>query len=213
MADTWQTAKNELEDLLDDGVFASSGSLNSMLLIWANRLVKDICLEIPMRYHLNSVEANLTGGNYIWSLPTDFFAISPRFTKFRVDDSYVDITGVDVLNALDPDHNETGTIPTNIAIEGNYLYSYPACTCTGVLENYWREPTDMAATNSTVDMPWIYYVTDMVVAGVAGKYGFPYLNEYEQAKYWKDRYQELLAKYRLHVEKSNSAQAIERMFY
>jgi hypothetical protein len=214
MADTYQTAKNELEDLLDDAVFASGGSLNSMLLTWSNRLIKDICLEIPMRYHLESVEAALTGGSYIWSLPTDFFAVSQRFTKFRVSADYVDIVGLDTLNSYDPAHADTTTgPPTAISIEGNSLYSYPACTCTGVLENYLREPTDMAATSSSPDIPWIYYVTDMIVAGVAGKYGFPYLNEYEQAKYWKDRYKELLDKYRLHVEKSNSMQVIERMFY
>jgi len=86
-------------------------------------------------------------------------------------------------------------------------------TSTGTIENYLREPTDMTATDSTVDLPWIYYVSDLIVAGVAGKYGFPYLNEYEQAAYYEGRYNNLLEKYRLHVGKSNSIKKLESIYY
>lgn len=217
MADTYQTMKSELEDLLDDAVFASSGSLNSMLLTWSNRLIKDIHLEIDIRRKLASSDIAVTGATHVFDITatvTDFFKMSNRLTKVRVTGTYINVINLETLNNYDPNHVSTSTgSPTAVSIEGNYLYVYPLTTATCTLENYFSEPIDMTATSSSPDLPWIYFVTDMVVSGVAGKYGFPYLNEYEQAKYWKDRYAELLEKYRVHVDKSNSMQAIERMFY
>jgi hypothetical protein len=225
MSDTFQVMKSELEDLLDDAVFASAGSLNSMLLTWTNRLIKDIHLEIDIRRKLSTSDIAVTGATHVFDITssiTDFFKISNRFTKVQgVSGVYIDVITLETLNSFDPDHDATTTgNPAAVAIEGNYLYVYPLTTATCALENYFAEPTDMTATSSSPDLPWIYFVTDMVVSGVAGKYGFPYLNEYEQAKYWynKDKnnpgvYQELLEKYRLHVGKSNSIKAIERIFY
>lgn len=218
MADTYQTMKSELEDLLDDAVFNSGGSMNSMLLTWSNRLIKDIHLEVDIRRKLTSSDIAVTGATHVFDITetvTDFFKISNRFTRVQgVSGIYIDVINLETLNSYDPDHDATTTgNPAAVAIEGNYLHVYPLTTATCALENYFAEPTDMTATSSSPDLPWIYFVTDMVVAGVAGKYGFPALNEYEQAKYWKDRYTELLEKYRLHIDKSNSMQAIERMFY
>lgn len=219
MADTWQTAKTELEDLLDDAVFDSGGTDNSKLLTWANRIVKDICLEIDIRDHLQTKDVTLYDTAWDYDLRActstdDFLKVSRRFTRFKHDDSYVEIVGKDTLEEYDPDHDDTGTGDcTVVSIEGTHLYTYPMTTSTGTIENYLREPTDMTATDSTVDLPWIYYVSDLIVAGVAGKYGFPYLNEYEQAAYYEGRYNNLLEKYRLHVGKSNSIKKLESIYY
>ena len=220
MADTWQTMKSELEDLLDDAAFASAGSLNAYLLTWSNRIVKDICLEADVRRHLTSADLTTATATYIYDFATyisDFLKISDRFTKVRVDDSYPTVVTLEELNDYDPDHDDTTTNedPTVVAIEGNYLYSYPqmGSACVFTLENYLREPTDMTATTSTVDLPWIYYVSDMVVAGVTGRYGFPWLNEYEQAKFWENRYREWLEKYKYHIGKSDSEKPLEGTYY
>ena len=217
MADTWGTAQSELEKLLDDASFESGGSNNSYLMTWANRVIKDIHLEIDIRDHLSTDTIEITGGSYEYNLPDylpDYWKMSNRFTRFRVDDSFIPIVGVDTLNDYDPDHDQTTSgDPTCVSIEGNYLHIYPLVTCTGTLENYFRIPNDLATTASQPDLPWVYYVTDLIVAGVAGRYGFPWLNEYEQAAYWNKRYKELMEKYRLHVDKSNSKQTVEGKYY
>ncbi len=220
MADTWQTMKTEIEDLLDDGIFASAGSKNAYLLTWSNRLVKDICLVIDVRQHLTNATITTATSTYVFPFSTyvtDFLKMSNRFTKVRVDDSYPDVVTLEELNDYDPDHDSTTTNedPTVVAIEKNILYCYPAVgsATTFTLENYFREPADMTATSSTVDVPWIYYVTDLIVAGVAGRYGFPWLAEYEQAKYWEARYRELTEKYRLHLDKSDSVKRAKADYY
>jgi hypothetical protein len=217
MADTWGTAQTELEKLLDDVAFESGGSNNSYLMIWANRIIKDIHLEIDIRDHLTSSEIIISGSTYTYNIPDflpDYCKLSSRFTKFRVDDSYIDMVGLDTLNAYDPDHDSTTSgDPTYVSIEGNYLYVSPLTTCTGTLENYFRLPTDLTATGSTPDLPWVYYVTDLIVSGVAGRYGFPWLNEEAQSNDWKNRYKELMDKYRVHVGKSNSVQTVEHKYY
>ena len=217
MADTWVTAQGELEKLLDDVSFESGGSNNTYLLTWANRVIKDIHLEIDIRDHIETEDIAITGGAYNFNLPdfiSDYWKISSRFTRFRVDDNWIPIVGLDTLDEYDSDHTSTTSgDPTCVAIEGNYLYVYPLVTCTGTLMNYFRMPTDMTATSSAPDLPWVYYVTDLIVAGVAGRYAFPWLNEYEQSNYWNKRYKELLEKYRLHVGKSNSMKEVEAKYY
>lgn len=222
MADIWGTAETELQALLDDTIFNAGGSKATYLLVWANRIVKDICLEIDVRQHLTNATITTSTSTYIFPFSTyvtDFFKMSNRFTKVRVDDSYPDVVTLEELNDYDPDHDSTtdNEDPTVVAIEKNILYCYPAVNSATVftLENYFREPTDMTATGSTVDVPWIYYVTDLMVAGVAGRYGFPWLAEYEQSKYWESRYRELTEKYRLHLDKSDSTKRVtdEERFY
>lgn len=220
MADTWVTAQAELQALLDDAVFNTSGSKEAYLLTWANRVIKDIALEIPIRQLF--ADATITTATSTFEYPfatyvADFLKISDRFTKVRVDDSYPTVVTLEELNDYDPDHDETSTNedPTVIAIEGNSLWTYPAMgsATTFILENYIREPIDMTATSSTPDLPWVYYVTDLLVAGVAGRYGFPWLNEFDQAKFWASRYGELVEKYRFHLDKSNSTKRAEPEFY
>jgi hypothetical protein len=213
---TWATIEAELQGLLNDKVFNSGGSKETYLLTWANRIVQDVCLEIDMRYHLKSAEATITDDNFVYCLPTDFFKVSPRFTKIRVEDDYVDLVGLDTLNAYDPDHSETdtnATAPTVAAIEGQYLWVYPAVDATVVIENYYRKPTDMDDDTDSPDMPYVYFLNDLIISGVAGKYGFPWLNEYEQAAEWRKYYYEWLEKYRLHMSKNDSKKTWELIYY
>lgn len=220
MADTWNTALTELQALLDDGVFSTGGSKEAYLLTWANRVIRDTCLEVHVRQHLT--DATITTATSTFEYPfatyvTDFLKISDRFTKVRVDDSYPEVVTLEELNERDPDHTESSTNedPTVVAIEANSLFTYPAMgsATTFTLENYIREPVDMTATSSTPDMPWVYYVTDLIVAGVAGRYGFPWLNEFDQAKFWAGRYGELLEKYRFHLDQSNSTKRGQPEYY
>jgi hypothetical protein len=213
---TWAVIKTEIQDLLNDKVFSASGSKEDYLLKWANRIVSDICLEIDMRYHLKTAEATITTSNFVYCLPTDYFKVSPRFTKIRVGDEYVPLVGLDTLNSYDPDHSDTddtAVYPSCASIEGNYIWIYPAINATVVIENYYKKPTDMVATTDSPDMPYVYFLDDLIISGVSGKYGFPWLNEYEQAKEWRTTYYELTEKYRLHMGKNDSRKIWEITFY
>lgn len=213
---TWSTIKTEIQDLLSDKVFNTSGSKEDYLLTWANRIIQDACLEIDIRYHLKSAEATVTTDNFVYCLPSDFFKVSPRFTKIRVGDAYIDLVGLETLNSYDPNHSETdgnATYPTVAAIEGMYLWLYPGVDATVVIENYYRKPTDMTGDTGTPDMPFIYFLDDLIISGVVGKYGFPWLNEYEQGQTWKATYYEWLEKYRLHLSKNDSKQSWKLIFY
>ena len=187
MSTTWSGTlqiKEQIQKLVDNPVFETGGSLANMLLPWTNAIVMEVCHNINIRVHLKSASAVLTTSNYVWQLPADFLKMSSRFTKFRVGDVYVDIIGVEELNAKDPDHSETtsNSEPESVAIEGGNLYIYPAWAGTGVIENFYRRPTDMVLDADIPDIPEETLRTDLIVAGVVGKYCFPHIEEFELAK-------------------------------
>jgi hypothetical protein len=215
---TWGTIKSEVQDLLDDEVFDAGGSAVDYLLTWANRIVDEISNEVQIRNTLKTSDAiAFTTSDYRIAVPTDFFAISDRFTKVRKSgaDDYISIIALDAILAYDPNHSSTttNTVPDYCAIEGGYIYVYPMFAGNIVLENYYPRITVMTSTSSSPGLPYVYYIDDLIISGIAGKYGFPWLGEYDQAGWWKNQYKEYLEKYRLHLEKSNSAKEIERTYY
>jgi len=217
MGETWSEIQTEIITLLDDAVFETGGSLNEKLITWANRIIKDICLEIDIRNHLKNADITITTDNYQYDIVaniTDYFKFSKRFTKVLSDDTEIELITVDELNSYDYDHDETTTgNPSYVAIEGNYLYVYPMADVTLTISNYFRKPADLVNDTDSPDMPYVYFLPDLIIAGVVSKYGFPYLNEYKQADYWKNVYFENLEKYRLHINKNNTMQIIERNYY
>jgi hypothetical protein len=179
----WSSIRSQIQLLADDGAFESAGNLYSYLLPWANSVQLEIATEADIKAHLKTVEGDLTTDNHAWYLPSDYLKTLERFTKIRVGDNYVPIIGFEELNSIDADHSEisTNTQPSYAAIEGGILYIYPKWAGTIVIENYIRRPVDMAADTDTVDLPEASITDDMIVAGVAGKYCFPHLNEWELA--------------------------------
>ena len=232
MADTtWSSTtpsiQSEIIRLLDDATFDVGGEMHDLLLPWANRVVVEICNEFPIRDHLQTSSATIDTTNYIWTLPTtsgyEYFKKHERFTRARVDDNYVDIVGVEVLNSNDPDHSETSiaSTPNCVAIEGKYLYVYPKWAGTVVIENYLRLPVDMSATTDIPDLPMEHLRVDLIVAGVVGKYGFPALNENTKALAYYNRHVnpksglffELLAAYQKYHDTTNTYRTNQVKFY
>ncbi len=175
---TWGTLKTEIQKLLNSADFDTGGTDEAYLLIWANRLVKNIISANELRYFLKTASTAITTANYIFSLPTDFWKVSDIYTKIRVGDIYIDIVPLDTLNENDPDHSDTttATLPDEVSIENGNLYVYPKIACTIVIENYLRENTDIALITESPDMPYLDLLDDVIINGVA-VYGFRWLNE------------------------------------
>jgi hypothetical protein len=216
MAITWASAKEEIRDILDDAVFETGGSATDYLLTWANRIQKEVHWELDFRSKLGTAEITGTTSDYYLSLPTDFLKVSNRFTKVRIDDDYIDIISLEKLNEIDPDHDSvsttTGAQYDYVAIEGGKLWLYPMIATTLVLENYFYKPTEISASNN-IDINDDQFAEDLIINGVCGKYGFPFLNEKELADEYRQRYYQLLEQYRIYLTRNNTQQLIEREYY
>lgn len=228
---TWSSStpsiQSEIQRILDDGTFETSGDMYDLLLPWTNRIVYEICNEVNIRDHLvSSGTVSVTTSDYEYDMPTTagsvFMKKSERFTKVRVDDEYIEIVGIEELNAADPDHDETSTtIPTYVAIEGTRLFIYPMYTGTITIEEYYREPVDMSASTDVPDIPKDHLRTDLIVAGVVGKYGFPAINEHQKALAYYNRntnpksgmFFELLELYRKHHQSQDTVWKNRAKYY
>lgn len=232
MTTTWSSTTpsilSEIQLILDDGTFESGGDMYDMLLPWTNRIVFEIANEVLIRDHLLNTTGTVavTTADFEYDMPSAsgsaFMRKSARFTKVRDDDTYIDIVGVEELNAYDPDHDDTTTTtPTCVAIEGRRLFVYPMWTGTLTIENYYREPVDMSATTDVPDIPIEHLRTDLIVAGVVGKYGFPALKEEQKALAYYNRHThphsglffELLEAYRKHFQGQDTVWRNRASFY
>lgn len=202
---TWGDMQAEVQDILNSDSFRSGGKWNDRLLKWANRVIRDICMEIDIRFHLESTDLTYTTTDVSKSLPSTFFKISNRFTRARVDDEYIDIISLEKLNEFDPDHDATttNTQPDHCAIEGNSVYVHPLFAGTLTIENWFRSPVDMSTVNSTPDLPDTTVVEDLIIAGICRK-GLRLLEDFEMKKEYDAEYGYYLDLYRHHVDKSNS---------
>lgn len=216
---TWNTGtlpvKTQIQKLLDDVAFEAGGALIDILLPWANSIIMEIAHEINIHELLQvGGTVTVTTASYSGSMPTDYLKFDSRFLRARIGDTPIDIIGIDTLFDKDPNHDDTttGTIPDYVAIKGTTLYTYPknnsGSSWSIILDNYYKIPTAMSGDGDTPDIPESYLNNDMIVAGVCGKYGFPHLNEYDQAKFWYNRgknppggrFFELLDLYKLHID-------------
>jgi hypothetical protein len=179
---TWTVIKTEIQGLLDDAVFNTGGSKEANLLTWANRIVREICYSMDIPGHLSTGNLTLTTvlpKVTITATLTDFLRLSRYYTIFRVGDDLVPLVDLPTLFAMNPDHTDTssGTYPSCVAVEGVILYQYPMTTCTLTVENYLRNPVDIVNVGDSPDLPDGLFVDDLIISGVCGKYGFPYLRE------------------------------------
>ena len=212
---TWEDTKEEIFDILNADAFRHGGKWSDRPLKWANRVIRDICMEVDIRYHLQrSCTRTFTTADSYVSLPATFFKMSSRFTKARVDDDYIDIVNLEELYANDPDHDATTTNsnPDSCAIEGNRLFVYPMFSGDLVVENWFRRPVDMTENSSTPDLPDHYAVEDLIIAGVCRK-GFRLLDDFEMKREYDSEYGYYLELYRHHIDKSNSKVTVETKDY
>jgi hypothetical protein len=197
MSTTWSSTtpsiQSEIILLGDNSSIETSGALNGLLLPWANRIVLEVCNEVYIREHLDTDDVAVTTAGYQYALPATagsvFFKKHERFTKVRVGDDCVPIVGIDELFSKDPNHDDTssGTTPDCVAIDGGYIYVYPMWTGTLTIENYFRYPVDMSTSTDNPDIPVEHLRTDLIVAGVLGKYVFPATGESQKALTYYNR--------------------------
>lgn len=214
MAITWASAKAEIQDTLDDVTFETGGGSVDYLLTWANRIQKEVHWELDIRQNLTNGDITGTTSDYYLDLPTDYLKHSNRFTKVRVDDEYIDIISLEVLNDYDPDHDEvtTASEPSYVSIEGGKLWIYPMIAATFTVENYFGVPVAITAAGN-IDIPDDHFAEDLIINGVCGKYGFSLLNEPELEKQYRSKYYQLLEQYRTYLTQNNSRQIFETEFY
>ena len=211
----WSDTVDEIYDVLGADAFRPGGKWSNRVLKWGNRVIRDICMEIDIRNHLVlSASRTFTTSDYSVSLPSNFFKISDRFTTVRVGEDYVDIIPLETLNENDPDHDSTTSndAPDYCALEGRRVYVYPMFSGTLVIENYFREPTDMGGGNSFPDLPDDTVMQDLLIAGVCRK-GFRLLDDPEKKMENDNEYGYYLDLYRFHIDKSNSRKAVEAKYY
>ena len=139
------------------------------------------------------------------ALPDNFFKISDRFTKARVDDDYVNIVRLEDLYANDPDHDGTtdGDAPDEVAIDGNRIYVQPMFSGTLVLENYFRKPTKMDNGTGSPDLPDDEVVEDLIQSGVLRR-GFRMLGDMDLKREHEADFIYYLDLYREHLDASDS---------
>jgi hypothetical protein len=207
----WRVAEEEILDILNADEFRVGGKWNKYIIRWANRAIRDICMEIDVRYHLRlSCSRTFTTTDASVALDDDFFKISDRFTKARVGEDYIDIISLEDLYSYDPDHDQTTTNsnPDYIAIEGNRLYVYPMFSGTLVLENFFRAPVDMTAGDSSPDLPDDIVLQDLLISAICRK-GFRLKGDLDLKREYENDYAYYLDLYRLHLDKSNSREEKE----
>ena len=209
MATAYSIVRTEIQDIVQDSVFASAGSMFKYLLIWTNRVQRNVHKSIDFRHKLsiNTKTVSFTGSSPV-SMPTDFFKASNRFLKARQNaapDEVIPIMGLDRLLAIDHGQNDTtsSAFPDAVAIEGGNMYSTPLFTGTVDIEGYYTIPTDVSADGDNLDFPDDDDATELIVAGVARRC-FAYLKDPEMANYYTTEFVRLLELLRLHTLQSDS---------
>lgn len=211
MATTWGTIADEIQSLVQDSVFSDTGSMYSYLLIWGNRVQRNIHKEINFRHKLKFGAGTITSaGTTPDSMPTDFFKISDRFTRVRqstTSDELINIIGLDRLREKDPALNDTtsNAYPDWVSIESNKLYATPLFTGTIAVEGYYTIPTNMTADGSTPDFPDEDDTVEALIAGVAWRC-FRHLKDPDMTQQYQSDYSRLLEMLRIHNNKSDSAE-------
>lgn len=211
----WEEAKEEIYDILNADAFRPGGKWAERPLKWANRVIRDICMEIDIRFHLQlSCTRTFTTSDASVSLPDTFFKMSNRFTRARVGEDYIDIINLEKLYEFDPDHDATtdNDQPDRIAIEGNRLYVHPKFAGDIVVENWFRSPVDMTGDSSKPDLPDDTVMEDLLIAGVCRK-GFRLLADFEMKREYDSEYAYYLDLYRHHTDKSNSKVVVKAKDY
>lgn len=212
MAILWSVTEAEIIDILDSKHFESGGKWNSNLIAWGNRAVTDIAMDIDVRYHLSTDSSTLvfTDTDESKALPTNFLKMSERFTKARIGDDLIDIIGLDRLRSFDPAHDQTtgNDVPSFCSVEGRDMFVYPLFNGTVVLENYYRQPTDMTDGASSPDLPDHSVVQDLIVAAVCWR-GFRMIRDWDTMRNFRAEYDHYLDIYRRHLGRSDSKQVAE----
>jgi len=210
----WSTTEAEIQKLLKESEFDSTGDMYSYLLTWGNRVIRDINMEIDIRAHFTTADLTLTTSSVSVSLPSDFFKMSDRFTIARVGENEIKIIGLETLYSYDPDHDETSTAskPDYVSIEGMLLYQYPMVNATLVLDNYIKTPTDIADGTGNPDMPDDAVLQDLIIAGVCRK-AYRWLQDFDALKLYTGEYNYYLELYRKHIDKTNSAVVQSAYYY
>lgn len=209
MAILWSVTEAEIKDILDSSHFATGGKYDGQIITWGNRAVTDIAMDIDVRSHLTIDTTTLvfTDSDESITLPTNFLKMSERFTKARIGDALIDIIGLDSLRSFDPAHDQTtsGDTPDAVSVEGRSMFVYPLFNGTVVLENYYKQPTDMADDTKSPDLPDHTVVQDLLIAAVCWR-GFRLLRDWDAMRNYRDEYNHYLDIYRRHLGRSDSKQ-------
>src|SRR3990167_42177 len=219
MAITWATLKTEIQqELHDETDFADGGNLNYLLLVWANRAVRYIHQQIDMFYKLKTggSDVTFTITDFSKALPTWFFKKSDRFTYVKKNDTVIPIIGLDELNAIDSNHNDTtsNTYPENVAIEGTKIFTYPLFAGTIKVEGYFEAPTDMTtgASNPDIADSDDALAQELIIALVLRK-AFSHLLYDDKTAYYSTEAGGLLELYRTHIKKTDSKKVNKLVYY
>lgn len=211
MATAWSVVRTEIQDLAQDNVFSATGSKFKYLLIWANRVQRNMHKEVDFRHKLKYSAGTISfTGSSPESMPTDFFKVSDRFIKVRQNanpDEVIPLMGLDKLLELDPGQDDTTTnaFPEAVSIESVKMYSTPLFTGTVDVEGYYTIPTNLSADGDNLDFPDDDDAVEAIIAGVLRRC-FAHLKDPDMANYYTQEYGRLLELLRLHNNKSDSAQ-------
>lgn len=211
---TFSSTEQEIFDALESKKFESGGDYDGIILTWANRVIREIAVEIDIRDHLGDISLSMTTSDSSKALGDTFLKMSNRFTRARVGENYYDIINLETLNLKDPDHDETTTnaFPDVTAIEGTTVFVYPMFTGTLVIENVYITPTDMSDNTKNPDLPDDDVVQDLIIAGVCRK-GFRRLQNFDMTSHMTREYFRLLSLYRDHLDKSNSEKVVKAVYF
>ena len=209
MATTWGTIADEIQALVQDSVFSDTGSMYSYLLIWGNRVQRNMHKEIDFRHKLkySAGTVSFTGSSPV-SMPSDFFKVSDRFIKCRQNaspDEVIDLIGLDKMLELDQGQNDTTTnaYPDAVSIESNKMYSTPLFTGTVAVEGYYTIPTAMTGDGDNPDFPDEDDALECLMSGVIWRC-FRHLKDPEMTQQYQADYGRLLEMLRTHNNKSDS---------
>lgn len=215
--------KQQIQLLLNDKSFETNGNAVNMLLPWANSVINEVAMEVDIRNLLDTDTITFTSADKSKALPTDFMRKSDRFTIVNYLSNDIDIVGLDVIRSFDIAHTAitTAGYPQCVALEGTSIYPYPLFTGTLTIDNFYRYPTAMVNDGDSPDIPDNSIRTDLIVAGVVGKYGFPHLTEMNLARFYYDdsvsprsgRFFQLLEVYRSYMNRLNSQSEEQAVYY
>ncbi len=211
MSVAWSVIRTEIQDLAGDSVFSATGSKFKYLLIWANRVQRNMHKEIDFRHKLKYAAGTISfTGSSPKAMPTDFFKVSDRFIKVRQNaspDDVIPLMGLDRLLELDPGQDDTtsNAFPEAVAIESTNMYSTPLFTGTVDVEGYYTIPTDLSADGSNLDFPDDDDAVGAIIAGVLWRC-FRHLKDPDMMSVYLQDYNRLLELLRRHNNKSDSSQ-------
>ena len=210
----FSVTETEIRNILNSKEFDTGGKWAAFPLNFANRVIRQIHMEMDIRAKLGNITATFTTSVTSITLGSTYFKVSDRFTNARVAGVPVDIIPLEELNALDRDHDDVSTAaePTAAAIEGTSVFVSPLWAGELIIENIFTKPINMADNTENPDLPDDDEAQDVIIAGVLAMC-FKMLRQFDMAAAYRVDFFNFLDIYRNHIDKQNSMATSKSVYF